>query len=59
MGKIKVVNFPVKFSETPGEVISAAPLLGQNNKDVLMNYLGYSEEEVSQLADDGVIASAL
>jgi len=56
-GKIKVVNFPVKLSETPGQVISAAPLLGQNNKDILMNYLGYTEEEVVQLTKEGVIAA--
>jgi CoA:oxalate CoA-transferase len=56
-GKIRVVNFPVKLSETPGQVISAAPLLGQNNKDILMNYLGYTEEEVVQLTKEGVIAA--
>ena len=56
-GKLKVINFPVKFSETPGQVISAAPLLGQNNKDILMNYLGYTEEEVVQLTKEGVIAA--
>jgi crotonobetainyl-CoA:carnitine CoA-transferase CaiB-like acyl-CoA transferase len=56
-GKLKVINFPVKFSETPGQVISAAPLLGQNNKDILMNYLGYTEEEIVQLTKEGVIAA--
>ncbi len=56
LGKIKVINFPVKFSETPGEVISSAPLLGQNNKDILMNYLGYTEEEVDKLESEGVLA---
>ncbi|MEM3004859.1 MAG: CaiB/BaiF CoA-transferase family protein [Candidatus Bathyarchaeia archaeon] len=55
-GKIKVVNFPVKFSETPGQVISAAPLLGQHTREILMNYLGYKEEEINQLMKEGVIA---
>jgi crotonobetainyl-CoA:carnitine CoA-transferase CaiB-like acyl-CoA transferase len=55
-GKIKVMNFPVKLSETPGEVVSAAPLLGQHNKEILINYLGYTEEEVAQLLKEGVIA---
>jgi crotonobetainyl-CoA:carnitine CoA-transferase CaiB-like acyl-CoA transferase len=58
MGKIKVVNFPVKLSETPGEIVSAAPLLGQNNKEILMDYLGYTEEEVDQLRKAGVIAES-
>jgi CoA:oxalate CoA-transferase len=56
-GKIKVVNFPVKFSETPCEVESASPLLGQNNKEILTNLLGYSEEQVSQLESDGIIVT--
>jgi len=56
-GKFKVPNFPVKFSETPGEITSAAPLLGQNNKEILMNLLGYSEEQVEQLDKQGVIAT--
>ncbi len=56
MGKIKVINFPVKFSKTPGEVVSAAPLLGQNNKEILMNYLGYTEEEIDKLESEGVLA---
>ena len=56
-GRIKVPNFPVKLSETPGEVISAAPLLGQHNREILANYLGYTEEEVAQLEREGVIAS--
>jgi len=57
LGKIKVINFPVKFSEAPGEVVSAAPLLGQHNKQVLANYLGYTEEEIAELTKEGVIAS--
>ncbi|MFB0543620.1 MAG: CoA transferase, partial [Candidatus Bathyarchaeia archaeon] len=56
MGRIKVVNFPVKMSETPGEVVSAAPLLGQHNKEILTNYLGLTEDEVDQLIKSGVIA---
>jgi len=56
LGKIKVVNFPVKLSETPGEVVSVAPLLGQHNKEILMKYLDYTEEEVDQLTKAGVIA---
>jgi len=57
LGKIKVMNFPVKFSETLGEVRRAAPLLGQHNREILMNYLGYKEEEITQLLKEGVIAA--
>ena len=57
VGRIKVVNFPVKLSESPGEVVSAAPLMGQHNKEILVNYLGYSAEEVTLLEKEGVISS--
>ncbi len=56
-GKLKVLNFPVKLSETPGRVTSAAPLLGQHNREIVINLLGYTEEELSQLEMEGVIAS--
>ncbi|RLI10566.1 CoA transferase [Candidatus Bathyarchaeota archaeon] len=56
-GRVKVPNFPVKFSETPGEIVSAAPLLGQHNKEILMGLLGYTEERIAELERAGIIAS--
>ena len=56
-GKIKVPNFPVKLTETPGEVVSAAPLLGQHNKEILMEILGYAEEDVEKLEKEKVIST--
>jgi crotonobetainyl-CoA:carnitine CoA-transferase CaiB-like acyl-CoA transferase len=57
VGTIKTTNFPSKFSETPGEIRSAAPLLGQNNSRILTNLLGYTEEQVQQLEREGVIVT--
>jgi len=54
-GRVKVPNFPVKLSETPGEVASAAPLLGQHNREILVGILGYTEERVAELERAGVI----
>ncbi|MCK4318508.1 CoA transferase [Candidatus Bathyarchaeota archaeon] len=48
-GKVKVVNFPVKFSETPCEVRDAAPALGQHDEDLLRNILGYDESKIDEL----------
>ena len=56
MGKYKAVNFPVKFSETPINVESYAPLLGEHNEQVLVDYLGYTPEKVDELLKKGVIA---
>ena len=53
-GPIKALGVPVKLSDTPGAVDRAAPLLGQDNADVLTE-LGYSEAEQRALKDQGVI----
>lgn len=56
-GEITVPNFPVKFSEMPVEIISAAPLLGQNNKEILIKLLGYTEKQIDELEKKGVIVT--
>jgi len=55
LGKIKVVNFPVKFSETPGKIESAAPTLGQHNAEILTALLNYKPEEIEDLKKGGII----
>ena len=55
-GKIKLINFPVKFSETPAQLKSPAPLLGQNNNEILSEILGYSDEKIKELVSKGVIS---
>lgn len=59
LGEYKAVNFPVKFSETPGKVHSPAPLLGEHNNTILTEYLGYSEEEIEALYKGGVLSQRL
>ena len=54
-GQIKVINFPVKFSKTPGEITSAAPELGEHNIEILTE-LGYTEENIRDLQQSGVIS---
>ncbi|MBN1683543.1 CoA transferase [Candidatus Bathyarchaeota archaeon] len=56
LGKIKASNFALKMSETPGTVTSAAPLLGQHQKEIIMGLLGYNEQEFNDLVQEGVIA---
>jgi formyl-CoA transferase len=55
LGKIKVLNFPMKFSESPGKVYGPAPALGQHNEEILTKILRYKPEEVEQLRKEGVI----
>ncbi|MBM3291109.1 CoA transferase [Candidatus Bathyarchaeota archaeon] len=56
LGKINACNFPLKLSETPGKILTAAPLLGQHQREVIQGLLGYNEEEFNNLVQEGVIA---
>jgi len=55
-GRIKLINFPVKFSETPAQLKSAAPLLGEHNEEILKSLLGFSDERIKELVQKGVIS---
>ena len=48
-GTISALGVPVKLSDTPGAVRSAAPLLGEHTEEVLRE-AGLSEDEISALA---------
>lgn len=50
---VQTIGLPVKFSETPGGVQHAAPLLGQHTSEVLKE-LGYSPDEIADLAERGI-----
>jgi crotonobetainyl-CoA:carnitine CoA-transferase CaiB-like acyl-CoA transferase len=53
-GKFKLLGSPVKLSQLECGPRSPAPMLGQDNEEVL-NELGYSREEVEQLREEGVV----
>lgn len=53
-GSMKTLGFPAKFSETPGQFRTPAPLLGQHNKEILTE-LGYNEQETQSLLSSKVI----
>ena len=55
LGKTKMLGIVPKFSDTPGSVEHAGPTLGEHNLQVYSSWLGYSEEEVEELAGRGVI----
>lgn len=54
IGKMKVIGSPTKFSDTPAEINTPAPLLGQHSEAVLQE-LGYEAERIQRLIDRGVI----
>ncbi|MCD6380372.1 CoA transferase [bacterium] len=46
---------PIMFSETPCEMKTAAPLLGEHTDEVLTGFLGYTNEELAQLKAEDVL----
>lgn len=53
-GHVKQIGIPIKFSETPGTVRSAAPRTGQHTEEVLRG-LGYPSERIEALRREGAI----
>ena len=55
VGPIKMVNTPVKYSESKPSIRSAPPVLGQHTDEVLREVLGLSETEIQELKDEGAV----
>jgi crotonobetainyl-CoA:carnitine CoA-transferase CaiB-like acyl-CoA transferase len=53
-GPIKQAGIPVKFSETPGEITLVPPGHGEHTMEIL-RALGYEEEEIRKMGEQGVI----
>ena len=54
-GPIRVTGIPIKMSDTPGEVRTPPPLLGQHTAEILAGWLGLGPEEIKRLATSGVV----
>ncbi|MCJ2115443.1 CoA transferase [Methylobacterium sp. J-001] len=58
IGPMKTLGLPVKFSDTPGRVHGAAPLLGEHSRAILAE-AGYTAAEIDGLIDRGVVRETL
>src|SRR5881296_1368271 len=47
-GRLKTTGTPLKLSETPGRVKWLAPIPGEHNKEVFVDLLGHSLDELAQ-----------
>ncbi len=54
IGPVRVDGLPVHMSRTDWVIERAAPSLGQDNHYVFAELLGLSEDEIRQLADNGI-----
>lgn len=54
-GPLKLVNSPVKYSETVPRIRSPPPTLGQHTDAILKEHLGFSDERIQALREKGVV----
>jgi len=58
LGDFQIPGMPLRFSGFPDELELEAPLLGEHNRRILTDYLGYNEDGIAALERDGVLHSA-
>ena len=54
IGALKMLGIPFKFSDTPGSVRRAPPVLGQHTDEILQD-LGMDAQAIAALRADKVI----
>ncbi len=54
LGTIHNIGIPVKLSDTPGQIRTRAPILGEHSAEVLLER-GFSQSEVGELVAAGVV----
>lgn len=55
IGHFKSPGPPYRWSKTPWEIASAAPRLGQHNKEIFCDKLGYSQSDLTKMYQVGII----
>ena len=45
-GEYNYPGVPFKFSKSPGSLGSSAPLLGEHNEEILIDFLGHSAQDL-------------
>ena len=54
-GKLPYPSAPYKFSRTPVKLEHPAPLLGEHNREIYCDRLGYSEQDLVAMRRTGII----
>lgn len=53
-GAVRMLGFPIKFSQAPTQAVAAAPALGADTEHVLRQF-GFAEQDIHGLHERGVI----
>jgi crotonobetainyl-CoA:carnitine CoA-transferase CaiB-like acyl-CoA transferase len=54
IGRMRQFGSLIDFSETPGRVRSAPPMVGEHTREIL-SWLGYADDDMQALKDEGVV----
>ena len=55
LGNLPVPGIPLKLSSTPGSISAPAPKIGEHNREVYGELLGYNAEKLDRLKQEGII----
>ncbi|MFC2005646.1 CaiB/BaiF CoA transferase family protein [Chloroflexota bacterium] len=55
VGKVPLIGIPIKLSKTPGKIKTISPTLGEHNEEIYCDLLGYTQQELVQFTEEGVI----
>jgi crotonobetainyl-CoA:carnitine CoA-transferase CaiB-like acyl-CoA transferase len=55
LGPLKMQNVIPRLDETPGRIDHPGPELGAHNREVYVGELGLSDEELAELAEQGIV----
>ena len=56
LGRIPIINRPIRFPDNEQPVPTAPPVLGQDTDEILGQVLGYSPEQIDALRTSGIVA---
>ena len=59
LGKFLIPGFPFKFSDQTTPLSLKAPYLGQHNREVVIEQLGFSESEFTMFEKDNILVSKM
>ena len=54
LGKLNLINQPVKLSRTPAKLVAATPERGEHNEEVLLE-AGYDKNQISEFKSKGIV----